>query len=54
MSLFAYILIVLAIGAAVLAEVLVAYQKYQLKKEFSEELESLDEEQTNYKPKDSK
>jgi hypothetical protein len=42
MSSLIYVFIVLAIGIAVLAEVLVSYQKYQMKKQFTEELERQD------------
>lgn len=34
-----YIFIVLAIGIAIIAEILVAYQKYEMKQDFREELE---------------
>ena len=37
-----YYLIALAIGLAIVAEVLVAYQKYQMKKQFMEELDRND------------
>jgi hypothetical protein len=37
-----YVFIVFAIGLAVVAEVLVAYQKYQMKKQFVEELDRKD------------
>ncbi|MHB1907706.1 MAG: hypothetical protein ACYCQJ_02400 [Nitrososphaerales archaeon] len=37
-----YYLIALAIGLAIVAEVLVAYQKYQMKKQFREELDRND------------
>jgi hypothetical protein len=37
-----YVLIIGAIGLAIVAEVLVAYQKYQMKKQFMEELDRKD------------
>lgn len=37
-----YVFIVLAIGVAIIAEILVAYQKYQMKKQFVEELDRKD------------
>ncbi len=39
MSPLIYIFIVLAIGVAIVAEILAAYQKYQMKKQFVEELD---------------
>jgi hypothetical protein len=37
-----YVFIILAIGIAIIAEILVAYQKYQMKKQFVEELDHKD------------
>ena len=39
--------IIIAIGVAVVAEIMVAYQKYQMKKQFVEEL---DEQERNKDP----
>ncbi|MDH2900575.1 MAG: hypothetical protein PXY39_06345 [archaeon] len=38
-----YVFIILAIGIAIVAEILVAYQKYLMKKQFAEELDRKDE-----------
>ena len=38
-----YVFIILAIGIAIVAEILVAYQKYLMKKQFVEELDRKDE-----------
>lgn len=38
-----YLLIIVAIGVAISAEVLIAYQKYQMKKEFNDELDSIEQ-----------
>jgi hypothetical protein len=37
-----YVFIILAIGIAIVAEILVAYQKYLMKKQFVEELDRRD------------
>ena len=54
MSPIFYILIVGAIGLAIAAEVLVAYQKYQMKKQFMEELDQKDrQEEQEHKNNDA-
>jgi cell division protein FtsL len=42
-----YIFIVVAISLAIIAEILVAYQKYQMKKQFVDELDRRDRKQNN-------
>ncbi len=43
------VFLVAAIGIAVVAEVLVAYQKYQMKKQFTDELNQRENEKTSSK-----
>ncbi len=45
MNTLIYIFIILAIGIAIVAEVLVAYQKYLMKKQFVEELDRTDKQE---------
>lgn len=49
MSPLIYIFLVAAIGIAVVAEVLVAYQKYQMKKQAIDELDRMDQNVENDK-----
>jgi Tfp pilus assembly major pilin PilA len=46
-----YVAIFLAIGLAILAEILVAYQKYLMKKQYVEELDREDKQNTNVEEK---
>lgn len=52
MSPLIYIFLVTAIGIAVVAEVLVAYQKYQMKKQFVDQLDQVDQKGKNDKAED--
>lgn len=50
MNVLIYVFIILAIGIAIVAEILVAYQKYLMKKQFVEELDLKDEQGNEKKP----
>jgi C4-dicarboxylate transporter len=50
-DIFIYVFIILAIGIAIVAEILVAWQKYLMKKQFVEELNRKDKQQKDIENK---